>query len=115
MSVKPEKMTSGKTKMSKKCVLVDQPNTDVLLEVIGCRPEGSGSRYFRKRLFFAFRPMMGEDFYLDGSLDMPATVSVVDWFVVDDKACMHVRLESEAMDNNDCEELVESGWVEGGA
>lgn len=85
---------------------------DCLLEVLDAKLEGSGSRYFRRCLFFPHRPMVGDEIYIDGDALKKAIVVVVDWLVHDHEAFMHVRLEATDLDGSDVEDLLEHGWVE---
>jgi hypothetical protein len=96
----------------KKRELVNQPNADVLLEVVGYGTGPTGSKYLRNRLFFPFRPIVGDEVYFDGDAMKPATVMVVDWFIHGDKSSLQVRLESQGLDDKDIECLIDAGWVE---
>lgn len=92
---------------------MDELNADVLLEAIGCREVGTGSRYFRKRMFFPFRPLEGDVVYFEADDDRSATVATVDWFIYGAKACLQVRLESGGgVSEDDIEYLRSKGWVE---
>ena len=97
---------------AEKCVMVDLPNTDVLLEVVGYGTDGKGSRFFHKRLFFPFRPCEGDEVYFDGDAMKPATVAIVDWFINGDKTSLQVRFETLGLDDKDIEGLLDAGWVE---
>jgi hypothetical protein len=88
------------------------PNTDVLLEIVGYGSEGTGSRYLRRKLYFPFRPLEGDEVYFNGDAMTPATVKMVDWFIYTDKSSLQVRLESLGLNDNDIESLISSGWVE---
>ena len=97
---------------AEKCVMVDQPNADVLLEVVGYGTGPTGSKYLSKRLFFSFRPLTNDEVYFDGDAMKPATVTEVDWFIHGYKSCLQVRLVSTGLDDNDIRRLIETGWCE---
>ena len=90
--------------------LINLPNADVLLEIIGT--SAPDSRFFRKRLFFPFRPLVGDEVYFEGDAMRQATVAIVDWFICGDKSGLQVRLESDGLDIDDIAVLVSVGWVE---
>jgi hypothetical protein len=98
------------TMWGEKCELINLPNTDVLLEIIGT--SAPDSRFFRKRLFFPFRPLVGDDVYFEGDVMRQATVAIVDWFICGEKSGLQVRLESDGLDIEDIAVLVGVGWVE---
>ena len=83
-----------------------------MLEVLDAREEGSGSRYFRKCLFFPYRPMVGDEIYIDGDALKKAVVAIVDWFVHANEAFMQVRLEANSFSYESVMDLLNHGWAE---
>ena len=99
--------------IGEKCQMVDLPNADVLLEVVGYGSGPTGSTYLRKRLFFfVFRPLVNDEVYFDGDAMKPATITEVDWFIHGDKAYLQVRMVSTGLYDKDIAELIASGWTE---